>query len=381
MAQQPRVALIGGGTGGHIYPLLAVTQKLRGLMDGVRVRYFGDAGKYYSFILANNEIELAPITSSKLRRYFSILNFLDFFRFFIGFGQALWKLYWYMPDVAFSKGGPGALAVIMACRWYQIPLVIHESDVIPGLTSKKSARAARKIFLAFEAARQYFADSKITAEITAVGQPVRDEILAPEQKDVAKQVFGLDRNKPVVLILGGSQGSDRINEFMLENLEDFTGKFQMIHEIGIEKYDEYKKEYQFISEHFSPMIKNNYQFLAYLDGQQRNMRDALNAADLVVSRAGAGAIFEIAAKGIPAVLVPLPESANGHQEANAYEYAKTGAAIVLEQENMLPHIFVNTIERLLGDQALQKKMSEAALKFYKPQSAETIARSLAQFLV
>lgn len=370
---------MGGGTGGHIYPLLVVAKKLQKKLPTADIRYFGDAGRYYRLILENSGLRVSKIVSSKLRRYFSLLNFFDIFKLFLGLIQSFWKLFWFMPDVAFSKGGPGALPLIFACRFYQIPIIIHESDAIPGLTNEISAKYAKKIFLAFAAAKEYFS-GKIKAEIEAIGQPVREEILVEESKEVAKRVFGFDPSRPVALIIGGSQGSSRINDFVLENLEALLGKFQIIHQIGLDKYSDYKLEYDFISKNFSPILKNNYQLVPYLNGQLKNLRDALNAADIMVSRAGAGAIFESAAKGVPAILIPLPESANGHQEANAYEYEAAGAAIVVEEENLLPHIFINTLEKVLNNPEISAKMSAAAKKFYQPDAAAKISEAISGYV-
>jgi UDP-N-acetylglucosamine--N-acetylmuramyl-(pentapeptide) pyrophosphoryl-undecaprenol N-acetylglucosamine transferase len=372
-----RILLTGGGTGGHIYPLIAVAQQLQKKLPEAEIRCFGAPDSYYKFVLENRGIEISKIAASKLRRYFSLGNFWDFFKFFWGLIQSFWKIFWFMPDAAFSKGGPGALPIILACRWYQIPIFIHESDAAPGLTNKISAKYAKKIFLAFEAAREYF-EGKIKTEIAVVGQPVREDALVKEEKEIAKRLFSFNPQMPVILVLGGSQGSSRINDFILENLETLLAKFQIIHQIGRDKYDEYKNGYDFISQKFSQILKNNYQPVPYLNGQTKNLRDAFNAADLVISRAGAGAIFETAARGIPAILIPLPESANGHQKVNAYEYAGSGAGIVIEEENLLPHIVIAAAEKILSNREAWNKMSEAARKFYQPDAAEKIAAAICE---
>lgn len=364
-----RILLTGGGTGGHIYPLIAVAKKLPPDAD---VHYFGDPG-YFAVYLEQAGIKIHKIAASKLRRYFSLLNFLDFFKFIWGFKQALWKVFWFMPDVAFSKGGPGALPVILVCRFYRIPIVIHESDAVPSLTTKISAKFAKKIELAFAQAREYFAAIKTKAEINVVGQPVREELLPTGDSAEAKKSLGLDPAKPAVLIIGGSQGAERINDFTLDNLNALLSKFQMIHAVGPGNQDEYKKEYDFLAKEMSPELTKGYVLAAYFD---QNLKTVYDAADLIVSRAGAGAIFEIAAKGKPSILIPLPESANGHQEANAYAYSETGAAILLEEENLLETIFINEVIKILSDPALAAKMSEAAKKFYKADAADKIASDI-----
>lgn len=365
--RRPRVLITGGGSGGHIYPLIAVLQKL----SGVETRYLGAPGIYKS-LLQNTGIKVTVIPSSKFRRYLSFLNVIDVFKFIIGFKLSLWHLFWYMPDVVFSKGGPGSLPVVLAAKLYFIPIIIHESDAIPGLTSRISAKFANVIDLAFDAAKKYFRRST-----QVVGQPIRDELFIDKSRQSALSVFGFSENKPVVLILGGSQGAEAINDFILENAELFLKKFQIIHQVGAANYKTYQQEYNFLSKNWPSELRDSYYFSPFLE----QISDALTAADIVVSRAGAGAIFESAAKGKASVLIPLPASVNPHQLANAYEYQKAGAAQVIEQENLLPHLFVDVIQSILDDAELKKKMENAAKAFFKPNAAKMIAEQIKSFVV
>lgn len=373
-----RILLTGGGTGGHIYPLVAVAQKIEEILgkrgESAEFRYFGDPA-HYEYYLSTNNILVVKIASSKLRRYFSLLNFFDVFKFFFGIIQSLWKVYWFMPDVVFSKGGPGALAIILVCRFYQIPLIIHESDSIPGLTNKTSAKFAKKIEIAFPSAANYFPAKK---EMNLVGSPVREYLLKEGEKEAGKLSFGFDYNKPVILVMGGSQGAERINEFILENIELLATKYQILHQVGPKNFESYRNEYLFVSKNFAPEINKNYKFIPYLD---LNLKDAYDACDLIVSRAGAGAIFEIAARGKPSILIPLDKSANDHQRQNAYEYAQAGAALVIEQENLLANLFVSQIDLILNNKERLEKMSIAAKNFYKPDAAQNIAEDIVNIAI
>lgn len=377
-----RILLTGGGTGGHIYPLVAVARKLQ----GIDLRYFGDAGLFRPY-LESNGIKVHKIVSSKFRRYFSFLNFLDFFKFCVGFCQALWKIFWVMPNLAFSKGGPGALAVIFACKFYRIPIIIHESDAIPGLTSQISAKYAKKIELAFAEAEEFFKTIKIKGEIKIVGQPIKEDLLMEGDMKEAKRSFGFNSEKPVVLVIGGSQGAEKINDFILNNLEAITAKFQVLHSVGTANYEQFKLEYDFVSKDISPELLKNYRFVPYfysegeITYEKRSLKDAYDAADVVVSRAGSSAIFEIAGRGKPAILIPLLNSANGHQEQNAYIYNKNEAAIIIEENNLLESIFINEVLKILSNPELAAKMSQAAKQFYKPNAAQIIADDIISLVV
>ncbi|MDO8430191.1 MAG: UDP-N-acetylglucosamine--N-acetylmuramyl-(pentapeptide) pyrophosphoryl-undecaprenol N-acetylglucosamine transferase [bacterium] len=380
-----RVLLTGGGTGGHIFPLIAVAEELQSQAQefglDLDLRYFG--GDYeYAQNLTDQNIKFVPIISSKLRRYWSFLNLIDFIKFPFSLLQISWKIFWFMPDVVFSKGGPGALAVVLVSRLYFIPVVIHESDSIPGLTNKISGFFAKKTFLAFSSAEPYL--GKSNAEI--VGNPVRKSLMAElnfleqygeDAANQAKKSLGLNLTEPVILFLGGSQGARRINDFILENLEILIRDFQILHQVGERNYDVYKKEFEFLTKDWSDIEKNRYQFKAFFD---KDLAEALLASGAVVARAGSGTIFELAAFGKPAILIPLLESANGHQKKNAYLYSETGAALVIQEENLLGNLLVTELKTVVQNKDLLKKMSDSARSFYKPDSAKIIAKHLLSYV-
>ena len=376
-----RILLTGGGTGGHIFPLIAVAEELQlqakefGL--NLDLRYFG--GDYeYAQNLANQNIRFVPIISSKLRRYWSLLNLIDLIKFPFSLFQLSWKIFWFMPDVVFSKGGPGALAAVLASRFYFIPVVIHESDSIPGLTNRISGFLAKKIFLAFSSAEPYFKNK----DMEIIGNPIRPSLITElnflEQSGEcaaleAKKNFGLNLTKPAILILVGSQGARQINDFILENLEILIRDFQILHQVGERNYDVYKKEFEFLTKNWNDTEKNRYQFRAFFD---KDLAEAFLASEAVIARAGSGTIFELAAFGKPAILIPLLDSANGHQKKNAYLYSETRAAIVIQEENLLGNLLVTELKNIIQNKNLLEKMSDAARSFYKPDSAKIIAKHL-----
>ncbi len=370
-----RVAFTGGGSGGHIYPLIAVAEalqrRLSALVAPAEFHYLGPRDAY-SALLAEKGVMMHPIASGKVRRYASADNFLDAPKFVIGFFQALWEFYFIMPDVVFSKGGTGAFPVVVAAWFYRIPVAIHDSDAQPGLTNRASARFATRVFLTFPRAAAFFDPQRTMV----VGAPLRTELLSdPVERGAAKEIMGFDKTRPLTLVLGGSQGAQRINEFVLANLPQFVAETQVLHQAGVANFAEVEKLSKAALQDLPPE-SFRYVPVAYLSGEQGNdMATALAAADLVVARSGSS-VCELARFGLPAILVPLAESANDHQRIDAYEFADAGAAIVSEEENLLPGIFFSELKKIIEDNDLRMRMSAASTKFFIPGAAEKIAEEL-----
>ncbi|MDO8601782.1 MAG: UDP-N-acetylglucosamine--N-acetylmuramyl-(pentapeptide) pyrophosphoryl-undecaprenol N-acetylglucosamine transferase [bacterium] len=368
-----RVLLAGGGTGGHIYPLVIIKEKIQEYCEehdiNLDARYFGNPGTFETY-LNNHGIKVIRVASSKMRRYFSLLNILDFFKFFWGLFSAIIKMFWFMPDVVFSKGGPGALSVIYAARFYRVPVVIHESDATAGITSRASAKHAEIIEVAFEEAIKDFPSDR---QIRVVGGLVRDSLTIDESKATSRLAMGMPTGKPVILILGGSQGAQSLNYFVLENSEELLKNFAIIHQVGQGNYLQFKAEYDFMSRNHTDDLHANYRMHPYLDDNE--MATALNAADVVVCRSGSQ-IFELAALGKPSILIPLPSSANDHQRENAYAYSKSGAAVVIEEENLLSGVFITQVKKIVGDEKMLERMSQSARTFYRATAAEMVAKDV-----
>lgn len=368
-----RILLTGGGTGGHIYPLIAVAQKLKEIAASqsieVRLQYFGPVDIYSAYITKEN-IPISRIANAKLRRYFSLLNIIDGPKFLWAVAQALVKVALWWPHIAFSKGGPGALPVLFACHIYHIPIIIHESDSVPGLTNEISARWIHTIELGWEKTREFFPNKNTKI----IGVPLRSDLLKKlfmSERD-AKIDMRCNPYEPVVLVLGGSQGSQRINDFILQNLEDLLAHCQIIHQIGSGNYSAYQISIHPIVKALSLELQKKYHPYAYLEN---TMATAYAAADCVISRSGS-VIFEIAAFGKPSLLIPLPEAAHDHQRINAYEYAKTGAAIVVEENNLGGARVIAEIHKILTNSATHETMSKAAKAFARLDAATAIAHDI-----
>ena len=375
--QELRVLLTGGGSGGHVDPLLAVAERLKVFTakHGVflELHYLGPFDKMTQFFFTDKEVKIHTLISAKLRRYFSLANFLDVPKFFISLAQAWFKLFFLMPDVIFSKGGPGALVVVLAGWFYRIPIVIHESDSVPGLTNLVSGRFARRIAVAFERAGNYF-DSTKTAWI---GTPIRKALEGDRlTKEVAKEYLKFNRDYPLVLVMGGSQGARNLNEFILTNLETLSREAQILHQTGVANYDEVQKLSRAALEGFSLEEKIRYRYFATPFLDEDDLKHAMTAADAVIARAGSGTINLIAAFGKPCILVPLPSSAGDHQRLNAYEFTKGGGGVVIEEKNLFPVIFVKQLEEIMTSPGALTQMGSAAHLFYKPGAAEILAEEI-----
>lgn len=368
-----RILLTGGGTGGHLMPIIAVARELKQLAEKQQILdlefYYMGASNFGSDLLKEEGIVVVPIMTGKIRRYFSFENVIDIGRVFIGALQAVWNMFLLVPDVVFSKGGYGAFPAIIAAALFRIPIIIHESDAIPGKVNKISARFAARIGIAFASAEEFFPKEKTAL----VGVPIRKHILGGN-RDEAKELMNVFSSLPAVGFLGSSQGARKINEAVLGVLAEMTQEIEVLHQTGKAFFAEINEEASVILDKGK---RDHYHSFGFLS--ESEMRNFFSVAVLIVSRASASAIFEIAAWGKPSILVPLDGAAQDHQRKNAYEYASTGAATVIEEINFTPHILFEEIKRILQNPERMKKMGEAAQRFARVDSAELIAREILRF--
>ena len=306
-----KIILTGGGTAGHVTPNLALLPSLRkeefeihdiGSYNGIERRLIEDAGIPYD-----------GISSGKLRRYFDIKNFSDPLRVLKGYGQAKRLMKQYRPDIVFSKGGFVSVPVVLAAKHYKIPVIIHESDMTPGLANKICIPAAKKVCCNFPETLNYLPKDKAVLS----GSPIREELLTGDRLS-GLQYAGLSANRPVILVIGGSLGSVTVNHAVRSILPKLLSQFQVIHICGKGNLDE------------SLIGTSGYVQYEYVD---KPLRHLFAAADLIISRAGANSICEILALRKPNILIPLSAAASrGDQILNANSFAKQGFSTVLEEE-------------------------------------------------
>ncbi len=306
-----RIVLTGGGTAGHVTPNIALMPRLKEL--GYDIHYIGSYDGIEKKLIEACDIPYYGISSGKLRRYFDLKNFSDPFKVMKGFGEASRYLKELKPDVVFSKGGFVSVPVVLAAKQRKIPVMIHESDMTPGLANKLSIPAASKICCNFPETMSHLPEGK--AVLT--GSPIRQELLTGDRSK-ALSFTGLSGKKPVLLIIGGSLGSVIVNEAVRKILPKLLETFEVIHLCGKGKVDP------------TLCALNGYVQYEYISDE---LKDLFALADFVISRAGANSICEFLALRKPALLVPLSAAASrGDQILNAHSFEKQGFAKVLEEE-------------------------------------------------
>jgi len=363
----------GGGTAGHIYPLLSIARELRKSYPfaGFEFWYLGPKDKFAKNILSHEGIRIKTVMSGKMRRYFSFQNILDFIKIPIGILQAFYHIFVFSPDVIFSKGGYGSIPTILAGWFLQTPIFLHESDVVPGIANRIASKFAVEIFISFSIEEtDYFPSQKMLS----VGNPVRSEILKGDEKE-AKRFFKLMGGKPIILIMGGSQGARRVNDKILAVLSEMINDFEIIHQTGQKNFQQVQKESRVV---LTESARKYYHPVPWLD--VKHLANALKVASLVVSRAGSGSIFEIAVNAKPCILVPLEGSAQDHQVRNAYAVSQRGAAMVIEEPNFRPHFVLERIKFLFNNPKKMADLSQKAKEFSRPQAAKVIAEYLMAYL-
>jgi UDP-N-acetylglucosamine--N-acetylmuramyl-(pentapeptide) pyrophosphoryl-undecaprenol N-acetylglucosamine transferase len=369
-----RVLLTGGGTGGHVYPLMAVADALKKksseLGIDLELLVVGE-GQFFKEACLAGELNCKNIVAGKIRRYFSFLNFVDIFKMPVGFIQSLWYLFWFMPDVVLAKGGYASFMPALVAKLYFIPLLIHESDSVSGLTNKFLGKLADVVFTSFKSAESNFKAEKVRL----VGNPIRPELTFGDHGS-ALNYFNFSSDKKTLLFLGGSQGAKVINDAVLNSVVQIAKEFQIIHQCGQNLFNSVSKEIEKISKEgageYADNLKNNYKLYPFFGPDE--LRMAYAAADVIISRAGAANIFEISAVGKPAIIVPITKSASNHQFLNAQEFSRFGA-VLIEEQNLTTNIILNQVKNILKPENYST-ISEKIKLFANNDSANLIAEQL-----
>lgn len=365
-----KILLTGGGTGGHFYPIIAIAESIRKIAKDEKLLdatlYYMAPSQYDERMLFEQGIIFERSYAGKIRRYFSLWNVTDLFKTALGVIKAIIRVWSIYPDVIFGKGGYVSFPVLVAARVLNIPVVIHESDSHPGRVNMWAGKFAQRVAVSYKEAAQYFAPEKVAF----TGNPVRKEIAEPIH-DGAREYLKLEEGIPTILILGGSQGSQRINEALIEVLPELVKKYYIIHQTGKDNIEEITNTAAVILN--TSIHRDRYKPFAYLNTLA--LRMSAGAADIIISRAGS-TIFEIALWKVPSIIIPIPQEISHDQTSNAFAYAAAGGCSVIEEVNLTPHVLDAEITRIIESKEIKESMKKGAEQFAHVHAADTIAREI-----
>lgn len=334
-----KIILTGGGTAGHVTPNIALIPELQ--KRGYEIHYIGSKDGIETKLMAEFDIPYYGISSGKLRRYFDLKNFTDPARILKGYAEAAKIIKRVKPDVIFSKGGFVTVPVVLAAKRKKVPCVLHESDISPGLANRLCIPSATAICANFPETLSHLPEEK--AHLT--GSPIRKELFSGNRLK-GLDFCGFTADKPVVLVIGGSLGSVRVNDAVREILPQLLEKYQVIHLCGKDKVDQELEG-----------TKGYVQF-EYI---QKELCDLLDAADLVISRAGANAICELLALHKPNILIPLSlEASRGDQILNAASFEKQGFSYVIKEEDLTSEKLLNAVTEVYHEKRTYISAMEAS---------------------
>ena len=322
-----KIVLTGGGTAGHVTPNIALVPKLK--ESGFEIKYIGSEGGMETKLVEDAGLDYQGISSGKLRRYFSWKNFSDPFRVLKGYFQAKKIIRKFKPDIVFSKGGFVTVPVVFAAAKYKVPVIIHESDMTPGLANKLAIKKATKVCHNFPETAKYLGEKAVHT-----GSPIRAELFTGN-KITALDMCGFTANKPVIMVTGGSLGAEKVNKLVRAALPELLKDFQVAHLCGKGKVDE---------------SLNGTEGYAQFEYISEEMKDFFAMADIIISRAGANSICEISALNKPNILIPLSANASrGDQILNANSYKKQGFSEVLDEDVATKDDLISTVHKVFDN--------------------------------
>lgn len=351
--KQYKIMVTGGGTGGHVVPLMVIVGELQ--KKNTDILYIGSGADIERKFAEEKKLKYQAILSGKWRRYFDLKNYIDIFKVIIGFIQSFFIVLFFNPDVVFSKGGYVGLPVVYAASVLGKKIFIHETDSILGLANKKSVAKCKKIFTGYPP--KYYPQIP-ASKIIYTGNPIRKDY----KTNVIQKIF--KNNRKIIFVTGGSQGSRFINQTIAKIIPDLTQEYNIVHLSG-------KLDYEWLNKNQKNW--NNYKLTDF--ASPSDFSRYLKSCDLVISRAG-GTIAEIAYCGKPAIIIPIPSSANDHQESNAKILKQENAAIVLREKNLTSESLLEIINRAMEDKKLLDKLKNKISQFYQPDAAKIIVKNI-----
>jgi UDP-N-acetylglucosamine--N-acetylmuramyl-(pentapeptide) pyrophosphoryl-undecaprenol N-acetylglucosamine transferase len=357
-----RVVLTGGGSGGHVYPALSVAQALGALEKGVEVSYVGGASGIEAEIVKAAGLPFTGVTTKKLRKLVSFSTIGVLLALLKGYREASTYLRGWKPDVVISTGGYVAAATVIAAARQGVKTVILAPDAVPGRTNLWLSRWANHICVMFEESVSFYP----TGKTVVTGLPIRADIVSDLPPSAARAEFGLQPDLFTLLVTGGSQGAQRLNEIVQETVRAFGGPIQVLHQVGAKNW---KDGTTGPTSHGEAPIR--YEPRPYFDALQMPL--AYRSADIVLCRSGVGSLAEGTANGLPLLMVPLPTAYADHQTANARAIERGGGGILLKQADLTPPVLIETVEGLRRDTARRQSIASASRALGRPDAARAVA--------
>ncbi len=359
-----KIILTGGGTGGHIFPAIAIAQAFKDSESDHEILYAGSRDGMESKIAPDAGLTFQGVTARKLRKVISLDTVQVILSLFKGYGDAKGILKQFRPDVVVGTGGYVAASVVLAAANSRIPTIIVEENAIPGRTNLWLSQWATRICVGFEKVQKEFPDHKTLM----TGVPIRNDILSDATKLEARKSLELDADRFTILTLGGSQGAQKLNEVVAEMASATQLPIQILHQVGDKNIDDFKT-------HWGKSIRANstvrHRAIPFLSKTQIPL--AYRSSDLVICRCGASTLAEITACGLPCLMVPLPTAYADHQTANASAVAKAGGGVLLPQINLTAKLLDQQIKSFYDDKDKLFEMANASKKIGHPDAAKIIA--------
>jgi len=364
-----RTLIVAGGSGGHIFPAIALARTLKKKMPGLEIKFVGSDKELDRRIFEKEGFGFSLLSANKLPQKLSFGCVKFFIKLKLDFLKSISIILLYRPSVVAGFGGYVSFPVAVAARLLRIPVLMHEQNVRPGRANGLLFGMAKRIAVSFEETRKLLPERE-AQKCVLTGNPIRADVLR-DDREAAVRKFGLDGNKSTILIIGGSQGAHSLNEIFIKALGLFDAEarksIQIIHLTGIKDYEWAIKEY--------PPLGIEHRVYSFID----RIGEAYSASDLVVTRSGASAIFELAHFGKPMILVPY-RYALSHQAGNASAFAGKGAAVVVSEDKLTAEKFHELLSGLLNDKAKLKELAQNAKRMSMPEASEMLAKEVLKLI-
>ena len=357
-----RLLIAGGGTGGHLYPGLAIAKEIEVKAQESKVFFVGSRRGREEEIVLREGFDFSPISAKKLSEKINLAILPAIFSYLLSLLQSLFILRRFEPDVVMGMGGYLSLPVMLVSLFLRLPTLIHEQNALPGRANIFLSRWVRRILISYEESERYFPQNKVRMS----GNPVRE---IKKDKRKVREELGLDEGKKIILIFGGSQGAKKINQATLAALPQLLEKgWQIVHITGLNNYQEVREKMEEAEDRRQMSEGGNYKIFPYLD----NLLEVINLSSFVVCRAGATTCAELTYLGKPALLVPYPYAKGAHQEYNANILERAGAAKVCRDEELSGALLKKVIEEVLENPSVLAKMEVASKGLGKPEAKKII---------